>query len=182
MKTDSLHFGMKVRHPMHGFGTVKNISEHTVDIRFDDLLRTVSPETSGLELAEPTVTVSSLDRPLSALIGETVAAMVDQLGLERPSGIIEQMAVRWNSGNLVLRPTDPTLSSKELPIETFFHKIVMMRNNLRVLEQKINGHPTLTDSEKVDLQQYITRCYGSMTSFNVLFRNDADKFRGSSES
>ena len=182
MKTESLYFGMKVRHPMHGFGTVKSISEHTVDIRFDDLTRTVAPDASGLEPAEPTVTVSALDRPLSAFISETVAAMVDQLGLERPSGIVEQMAARWKSGSLVLRPTDPTVSSKELPVETFFHKIVMMRNNLRVLEQKINGHPTLADSEKVELQQYITRCYGSMTSFNVLFRNEADKFRGSSES
>lgn len=182
MKTESLHFGMRVRHPVHGVGTIKSISEHTVDVRFDDLTRTVAPETSGLEPAEPTVVVTALDRPLSTLISETVAAVVDQLGLERPSGIVEQLASRWKNGNLVLRPVDPTVSSKELPIETFFHKIVMMRNNLRVLEQKINGHPTLTDSEKVELQQYITRCYGSMTSFNVLFKNDADKFRGSGES
>lgn len=173
---------MRVRHPIHGVGTIKSISEHTVDVRFDDLTRTVAPETSGLEPAEPTATVTALDRPLSTLISETVANVVDQLGLERPSGVVEQLAARWKNGNLVLRPADPTVSSKELPIETFFHKIVMMRNNLRVLEQKINGHPTLTDSEKVEVQQYITRCYGSMTSFNVLFKNDGDKFRGSSES
>jgi hypothetical protein len=180
MKTESLHFGMKVRHPVHGIGTVKSISEHTVDVRFDDLTRTVSPDSSGMTPAEPTATVTSLDRPLSALISETVSAVVDRLGLESPSGIVEQLAARWKNGNLVLRPADPTQSSKELPVETFFHKIVMMRNNLRVLEQKVNGHAGLADSEKVELQQYITRCYGSMTSFNVLFRNEADKFRGSS--
>jgi hypothetical protein len=180
MKTESLHIGMRVRHPVHGIGVVKSISEHTVDVRFDDLTRTVSPDTSGMTPAEPTATITTLDRPLSSLISETVSAVVDRLGLESPSGIVDQLAVRWKNGNMVLRPADPTQSSKELPVETFFHKIVMMRNNLRVLEQKVNGHPDLADSDKVELQQYITRCYGSMTSFNVLFRNEGDKFRGAS--
>ena len=81
---------------------------------------------------------------------------------------------------MVLNPKDSNLSNKEIPINTFFHKIVMLRDRIRVMEQKINSNKNLDDQEKVDLQQYITRCYGSLTTFNVLFKNSSQSFKGDS--
>ena len=176
MRHESMHVGMKVHHPDYGVGTVTSVSEHLADIRFDSGLRTLSPEQSELKPAEALAEISGLTVPLNTLIGETVAALVQQLGLERDDAIIEQLAARWQKGTLVLRPSDAALQSKEVPLEVFFHKIVMIRNNLRVLEQKINGHPQLPDAEKVELQQYISRCYGSLTTFNLLFKDKEDQF------
>jgi hypothetical protein len=89
-------------------------------------------------------------------------------------------AEKWRGGTLVLRPGSPGLQEKTIPIETFFHKIVMLRNRLRTLEQQVNASE-LPDDVKVKLQSYVSGCYGSLTSFNVLFAEEDDQFRGSSD-
>jgi hypothetical protein len=177
MKIESLHIGMRVRHPQYGTGVVKTISETTAEIQFDSGdKRAVAPEAAGLEAAEPQAAMSGLSVPLKQFIEQTVDAAVARLGLEKPEAVVDQLGVRWHGGRLVMHPADPALQAKEVPLETFFHKIVMVRNNLRVLEQKINAHEKLSDGEKVEMQQYITRSYGSLTTFNVLFKEKEDQF------
>jgi hypothetical protein len=167
---------MQVRHPRYGLGTIKALTEHTADITFDDAPRTVDPATSDLSAAEPTARLTEMEMPLAVLIRQIAQSMVDALGLEKPDQLVEGLATRWQRGTLALRPADESLQAKELPLETFFHKIVMIRNNLRVLEQKVNASEKLSDADKFDLQQYITRCYGSLTTFNVLFKEKTDQF------
>ena len=87
-------------------------------------------------------------------------------------------ADKWRGGTMVLKPGNPQLQEKSWPIETFFHKVVMLRNRLRTLEQQVNAS-NLPDDMKVKLQGYISGCYGSLTSFNVLFAEEDDQFRGS---
>ena len=121
---------------------------------------------------------------LAALTGQGDSNMDSETLSEVLVGLVEnfigiqdvQMASKWEGGELVIEPGDPELKGQAVPIETFFHKIVMIRDRLRVLEQKINANPSLSAADKVDLQQYISRCYGSLTSFNVLFRDRGDRF------
>ncbi len=175
LTVESLHIGMKVVHPRYGVGVIRSLTEHTAEINFDDAPRTVAPGTSELTSAEPTATLTELQVPLENLIRETAQNVVAALGLEK-ADVVEGLANRWQRGTLILRSADSSLQPKEVPLETFFHKIVMIRNNLRVLEQKVNASEKLSDADKFDIQQYITRCYGSLTTFNVLFQSKEDQF------
>jgi hypothetical protein len=98
----------------------------------------------------------------------------------REEGVVGETPIgpKWAGGKITLQPGDSTLAPKEMSVDDFFHKVVMVRDRLRVLEQKINAHPNLTDAEKADMEQYITRCYGSLTTFNVLFKERRDWFIG----
>jgi hypothetical protein len=176
MKIEALHLGMQVRHPQYGLGIVKSISEATAEIQFTEGRKTIAPEPSGLQPAEAQAEITTLTSPLSQIIRNTVAQALNQLGLERPDAQPAGLAVKWRQGKMVLHPSDPSHQTKEVPLEVFFHKIVGMRNQLRVLEQKINAHEKISDAEKIEMQQYITRCYGSMTTFNVLFKEKEDQF------
>jgi hypothetical protein len=85
---------------------------------------------------------------------------------------------KWRDGVMILKPGDSTLKEKEIPIDAFFHKIVMLRDRLRVMEQRINAHEKMSTEDKINLEQYITRIYGSLTTFNVLFKYKTDNFEG----
>ena len=176
MKIEALHIGMTVRHPQYGLGTVRAITDIAAEILFTDGKRTIEPNSAGLEPAEPHAALSGLDLPLKRFIEETLQVAVEKLGLEKPDADVGKLGLRWNAGKMILQPADVSLQAKEVPLEVFFHKIVMVRNNLRVLEQKINAHEKLSDGEKVEMQQYITKSYGSLTTFNILFKEKEDQF------
>ena len=176
MKLSELHLGQRVIHPQWGEGVVKAVNEFAAEVLFLEGRKPVEPESSGLAPAEPQASVTGLAIPLESMISRVVDAAVDRLGIERPDGAVHELAIRWKSGKMLLQPADAALQPKEVDLETFFHKLVMMRNQLRVLEQKINASESLSSAEKFDWQQYITRCYGSMTTFNLLFKDKESHF------
>jgi hypothetical protein len=184
MKITDMRVGMKVEHPHHGMGFVKSLSEHLAEVDFNGMVKSVDPELGKVEPFEPKAELKGLELPLKELIAKTVHAVAKELNLHAPESgeeIVKELALRWRKGSLLLKSSDASLQPKEVPLEAFFHKIVMMRNNLRVLEQKINAHAGLSDADKVEIQQYISRCYGSMTTFNVLFKNREDQFSSKDE-
>lgn len=173
----TLSIGTRVKHPTYGNGIIiDNTMESAHMAVFKHHGEKAIPKNyDGLEIIElaplPENRIGLGD--LQALIGN----LLDKYG-----GINEPIPLgsRWEGGTMILKPGDESLKSKEIPIETFFHKIVMVRDRLRVMEQQINSNKGLSDEEKVNLQQYITRIYGSLTTFNVLFRDKDDQFRGDS--
>lgn len=133
--------------------------------------RPAAPPPSARDLSEPIDLGGELNMTRDELIELFREATGD---LRRPP----PMAAKWEGGVIQLLPGNKELQGKELPIDALFHKVVMVRDRLRTLEQKINGHPKLSDAEKVEMQAYVTRVYGSLTTFNVLFRDRDDQFIG----
>jgi hypothetical protein len=176
MRLQELTVGMKVLHPQYGAGVVEKVTNVDASIRFDNMVRTIDPQLAEIAPAEAVASIEGLHVPLKQLIESTVEASLRRLGVENPNVAAGELGARWHKGKMVLHPADPTLQTKEVPLEIFFHKLVGVRNQLRVLEQKINSHTVLTDGEKVEMQQYITRCYGSLTTFNILFKDKEDQF------
>ncbi len=167
--------GTKVNHPSLGEGVIFGESDTTWRIFFKDN----GEEKIGKAYDGMTVTeVSELETTKGVSLEDVVNAVQSVFDGYYDVQEIVELGDKWEGGTMVLQPGEPGLSNKEVPIETFFHKIVMMRDRLRVLEQNINSHKTLTAEEKVSLQQYITRIYGSMTSFNALFKSKNDYFVG----
>lgn len=171
-----LGIGSRVKHPAFGDGVVVRLHVAAYEVSFMQFgLKMVGKDYAAWQVIERIAP----DEAVSFTEAEESLVRI----LRAWSGIsLENVPLgdRWNRGKMVLQPSDPSLAPKELPIEMFFHKIVMMRDRLRVLEQSINAHKKLDDEDKVNLQQYITRCYGSMTTFNTLFKNREDYFVGES--
>ena len=169
----TLGVGSRVRHPAYGEGVIIKLFKAAYDVVFmSQGLKSVGRDFSGwdvIEAIEPEETVS---------FTEAEEALVRILRTYNGIQETTELGDKWIDGQLVLKPGEDGLAAKEMPIDTFFHKIVMVRDRLRVMEQRINASK-LTDEEKVNLQQYITRIYGSLTSFNVLFRRKEDHFKGS---
>lgn len=181
MKLQDLSVGMKVIHPQYGAGVVERVSNVDASVRFDNILRTIDPELAEIASVQPAAQTGGSGAPLRDIIDRTIAATLERLGLENPNATVSELGLRWHKGKMVLHPADPTLQTKDVPLEVFFHKLVSVRNQLRVLEQKINSHSALSDGDKVEMQQYVTRCYGSLTTFNLLFKNKEDQFSSKGE-
>jgi hypothetical protein len=174
MEQLNLGVGTRLQHTHFGPGVIVGVRYATYLISFinhgikeidktESNLDEIIPENVSVELE----TVSDVEKSLLKI-------------LRLWSDITEIVPIgdRWHGGTMVLQTADKTLKPKEIPIDDFFHKIVMLRDRLRVLEQHINSHKKLNDEDKVSFQQYITRCYGSLTTFNVLFKNKENWFVG----
>jgi len=170
--------GNRIDHIRYGKGKVKSVDNLTYTVDFGKLgvielsKRTLEDDVTVLpEQPENTIDMEELEQTLIRILN-------DYSDIQKPI----DLANKWIGGTLVLKAGSDAMKPKEIPIETFFHKIVMVRDRLRVLEQNINSHPKLNDEDKVNMQQYITRIYGSLTTFNVLFKNEEDHFVGDKKS
>ena len=173
MSEKVLGVGSRVKHPQMGKGVIVQIRSDAYEIGFIDFgVRQIMRDYEGLEVIE------AVETPDDLTTYEKIEKSLTKV-LRRFSDIQETVPLgqKWSGGRMVLYPGDKSLKEKEIPVETFFHKIVMVRDRVRVMEQRINAS-NLTDEEKVDLEQYITRIYGSLTTFNVLFKNKEEQFIG----
>lgn len=167
-----LGIGSRINHKAHGKGVVTNVTSKHYWVTFIDKgLETI-------ELDEDFEVIEAAEDDVDTVSFYEVEQSLKSI-LKKWSDVSEVISIadKWKGGKLILEPGDTNLQGKELPIDTFFHKITMVRDRLRVMEQKINSS-NLDEQEKIDLQQYITRSYGSLTSFNVLFKLKSQQFVG----
>lgn len=171
-----LGIGSRIKHPAYGDGVIIKLNIATYDVCFILYgIKEVSKNYANWEVIEridpqSDITFSKAEKSLVAI-------------LKKWSDVQEIVPLgdKWKDGKMILKPADDSLKAKEIPIDTFFHKIVMVRDRVRVMEQRINSSKNLSDEEKVNLQQYITRIYGSLTTFNVLFKLKSQNFTGESK-
>ncbi|MCS6982374.1 MAG: hypothetical protein N2110_02280 [Flavobacteriales bacterium] len=169
--------GARVRHPKFDVGIVTGGTLSTTRVFFKyEGDKEIADDFPGLTLVE------EAPQPFEGLSLQDVKRALREVLLEFSEEMeTVPIAEKWKGGMLVLKPGNPSLQPKEIPLQTFFHKIVLLRNRLRILEQHINSHEKLEEHEKVDLQQYITRIYGTLTTFNVLFKQKEHWFVGEGE-
>lgn len=166
-----LGIGSRIKHPELGLGVVTNVTSKHYWVTFiENGLETIDVD-SSFDIIE------AVEDEVDAVSFYEVEKTLKNI-LQRWSDVTQVVAIadKWKGGKLIMEPGTPT-QNKEVPIDTFFHKITMVRDRLRVMEQKINSS-NLEEAEKIEMQQYITRCYGSLTTFNVLFKNTNDYFVG----
>ena len=172
---EELAVGTRVEHPRYGEGIISKNKITSYEIFFEHGGKIVlTKRNEDLEIVD-----APAEKPKNSLslaeVEKVIRYVLDEQGALQET---VPLGEKWIGGNLLLQPANLTLKPKEIPIENFFHKIVMLRDRLRVLEQNINSHPGLSDEEKVNMQQYITRIYGSLTSFNILFAENKHYFVG----
>lgn len=169
-----LTIGSRIKHAKYGDGIICRIGLETFTISFfNGGTQEIDRKTDELEIVE-------VLEGYSNMVTKDEIEDIFYTLMQRYTDATEKVMLgeKWKGGNMILKAFDPSIQPKEIPIETFFHKIVMLRDRLRVLEQNINSHKILTDEEKVNIQQYITRIYGTLTTFNVLFKHKEDYFVG----
>lgn len=172
---EELAVGTRVDHPRYGEGIVSRNKITSYEIFFE--------RGGKMEISKRNNDLDVIDTPEEKPKNSLTLAEVEKVlrfVLEEQSALQEivPMGDKWFGGSMILQPANLSLKPKEIPIEAFFHKIVMVRDRLRVLEQNINSNTVLSDEEKVNLQQYITRIYGSLTTFNILFAEKDHYFVG----
>lgn len=170
----TLGIGTRLQHTHFGPGVIVGIRFATYLISFiNHGIKEVDKNDTNLDEIIPENVTAEIETH-----SEVEKSLLKILRLWGGLSEVVPLGDRWQGGMMLLQPADKTQKPKEIPIEGFFHKVVMLRDRLRVLEQQINAHKQLSDEDKVNLQQYITRIYGSLTTFNVLFRNKEQWFVG----
>lgn len=175
----NLGIGSRIEHPHLGKGVIVETGNEFYTIWFKsqngtkniskDFELTIIVATDSNDNTNSTISLADIELALNNILEQRLHEFQ-----------LVPMANKWKNGNIILQPADTTLQSKEIPIEIFFNKIIMVRDRLRLIEQKINAHKTLTNDEKIDIQQYITAIYGSLTTFNILFKETHHQFKGMS--